>query len=225
MAKVAKAAKKAKLDRDGLTTLGLERLIEIALDEAALNTSFKKRLNAALAGISGAAGVAKLIDSRLTALEKSSTRIRWQKERAFGNDLDSISASIVKEFGAVDPGMALERLIRFVFGYEGISRACQRFQRPHRRHLCPGLRGRRPSGAARTGRPAGAHPGSNLARPSGHGLSRHQDIARGPDRNCTIAGCAESLGRNVGCGDEDTGWHHPSAGHRLRAPRHCRCPR
>lgn len=121
MAKAVKAAKKAKLDRDGLTALGLERLIEIALDEAALNTSFKKRLNAALAGISGAAGVAKLIDSRLTALEKSGTRIRWQKERAFGNDLDSISASIVKEFGAVDPGMALERLIRFVSGYEGIA--------------------------------------------------------------------------------------------------------
>jgi hypothetical protein len=121
MAKVAKAAKKAKLDRDGLTALGLERLIEIALDEAALNTSFKKRLNAALAGISGAAGVAKLIDSRLTALEKSGTRIRWQKERAFGNDLDSIAASIIKEFGAVDPGMALERLIRFVSGYEGIA--------------------------------------------------------------------------------------------------------
>jgi hypothetical protein len=121
MAKVAKAAKKAKLDRDGLTALGLERLIEIALDEAALNTSFKKRLNAALAGISGAAGVAKLIDSRLTAVEKSGTRIRWQKERAFGNDLDSIAASIIKEFGAVDPGMALERLIRFVSGYEGIA--------------------------------------------------------------------------------------------------------
>lgn len=124
MAKVVKAAKKAKLDRDGLTALGLERLIEIALDEAALNPSFKKRLNAALAGIGGAAGaanVAKLIDSRLNALEKSQTRIRWQKERAFGNDLDSISASIIKEFGAVDPGMALERLIRFVFGYEGIS--------------------------------------------------------------------------------------------------------
>ncbi|MCW0000546.1 hypothetical protein OE766_20145 [Pararhizobium sp. YC-54] len=121
MAKVAKVAKKAKLDRDGLTALGLERLIEIALDEAALNTSFKKRLNAALAGISGAAGVAKLIDSRLAALERSSTRIRWQKERAFGNDLDSISASIVKEFGAVDPGMALERLVRFVCGYDGIA--------------------------------------------------------------------------------------------------------
>ncbi len=124
MAKVAKAPKKAKLDRDGLTALGLERLIEIALDEAALNTSFKKRLNAALAGIGGAAGaanVAKLIDSRLNALEKSQTRIRWQKERAFGNDLDSISASIIKEFGTVDPGMALERLIRFVFGYEGIA--------------------------------------------------------------------------------------------------------
>ena len=73
MAKVAKAPKKAKLDRDGLTALGLERLIGIALDEAALNPSFKKRLNAALAGIGGAAGaanVAKLIDSRLNALEK-----------------------------------------------------------------------------------------------------------------------------------------------------------
>jgi hypothetical protein len=118
---MAKAAKKAKLDKDGLTVLGLERLVQIALDEAALNPSFKKRLNAALAGIGGAAAVAKLIDSRLAMLEKARTRIRWQKERAFGNDLESISASIVKEFGAVDPGMALERLIRFVLGYEGIA--------------------------------------------------------------------------------------------------------
>jgi len=121
MAKAAKAVKKAKLDKDGLTVLGLERLVQIALDEAALNPSFKKRLNAALAGIGGAAGVAKLIDSRLAMLEKARSRIRWQKERAFGNDLESISASIVKEFGAVDPGMALERLIRFVLGYEGIA--------------------------------------------------------------------------------------------------------
>jgi hypothetical protein len=118
---MAKAAKKAKLDKDGLTVLGLERLVQIALDEAALNPSFKKRLNAALAGIGGAAGVAKLIDSRLAMLEKARSRIRWQKERAFGNDLESISASIIKEFGAVDPGMALERLIRFVLGYEGIA--------------------------------------------------------------------------------------------------------
>src|SRR5687768_18293500 len=118
---MAKAAKKAKLDKDGLTVLGLERLVQIALDEAALNPSFKKRLNAALAGIGGATGVAKLIDSRLATLEKARSRIRWQKERAFGNDLESISASIVKEFGAVDPGMALERLIRFVLGYEGIA--------------------------------------------------------------------------------------------------------
>lgn len=121
MAKAPKATKKAKLDSDGLRVLGLDKLIGIVLDEAALNPSFKKRLNAALAGIGGAAGVAKLIDSRLAALEKSRTRIRWQKERAFGNDLESISASIIKEFGAVDPLMALERLIRFVFGYDGIA--------------------------------------------------------------------------------------------------------
>ena len=121
MAKTARTTRKAKLDRDGLTALGVDRLIGIVLDEAALNPSFKKRLNAALAGLGGAAGVAKLIDNRLAALEKSRTRIRWQKERAFGNDLESISASIIKEFGAVDPLMALERLIRFVLGYEGIA--------------------------------------------------------------------------------------------------------
>ncbi|KQS91154.1 MULTISPECIES: DUF6880 family protein [unclassified Rhizobium] len=118
---MAKAAKKAKLDKNGLTALGLDKLIELALDEAALNPSFKKRLNAALAGIGGGAGIAKLVDTRLTTLEKATSRIRWQKERAFGNDLESISASIIKEFGAVDPGMALERLIRFVLGYDGIA--------------------------------------------------------------------------------------------------------
>ncbi len=118
---MAKATKKAKLDKGGLTALGLDKLIELALDEVALNPSFKKRLNAALAGIGGGAGIAKLVDSRLATLEKATSRIRWQKERAFGNDLDSISASIIKEFGAVDPGMALERLIRFVRGYDGIA--------------------------------------------------------------------------------------------------------
>ncbi len=118
---MAKAAKKPKLDKAGLTVLGLDRLIDIALDEAALNVSFKKRLNAALAGISGGDAVAKLVDSRLDTLQKARTRIKGQRERLFAKELESLLATIVKEFGPVDPGMALERLIRFVFGYEVIA--------------------------------------------------------------------------------------------------------
>ena len=93
---MAKTAKKAKLDKNGLTALGLDKLIELALDEAALNPSFKKRLNAALAGIGGGAGIAKLVDSRLATLEKATSRIRWQKERAFGNDLESIFMNLLE---------------------------------------------------------------------------------------------------------------------------------
>ncbi|OJF90354.1 DUF6880 family protein [Pararhizobium antarcticum] len=118
---MAKAAKKPKLDTAGLTVLGLDRLIDIALDEAALNVSFKKRLSAALAGISGGDAVAKLVDSRLDALEKARTRIKGQRERLFSKDLESLLATIVKEFGPVDAGMALSRLIRFVFGYEAMA--------------------------------------------------------------------------------------------------------
>ncbi len=118
---MAKAAKKPKLDKAGLTVLGIDRLIDIALDESALNVAFKKRLSAALAGISGGDAVAKLVDSRLDALEKARTRIKGQRERLFGKELESLLATIVKEFGPVDPGMALERLARFVFGYETIA--------------------------------------------------------------------------------------------------------
>ncbi|WEZ84278.1 hypothetical protein P6U16_06365 [Rhizobium sp. 32-5/1] len=118
---MAKAAKKPKLDKAGLTVLGLERLIDIALDESALNVAFKKRVSAALAGISGGDAVAKLVDSRLDTLEKARTRIKGQRERLFGKELESLLATIVKEFGPVAPSMALERLARFVFGYETIT--------------------------------------------------------------------------------------------------------
>ena len=222
---MAKAAKKAKLDRDGLTVLGLDRLIQIALDEAALNPSFKKRLNTALAGISGAAGVAKLVDNRLAMLEKARVRIRWQKERAFGNDLESISASIIKEFGAVDPGMALERLIRFVLGYESIA---ERVNNSSGR--IAGIYGQSCEAA---GRLAQAVPADHQA----HIPALITPALDGMDyygfKTLLAVRIAAVLSPDVlkawdedACRDrEDTGGNGVSARFRLRAPRNCRCAR
>jgi hypothetical protein len=62
---------KARLDHAGLTGLGLDKLVEILLDEAAFNKALKSRLLAALAGGAGAGEVARLIDTKLDSLQKS----------------------------------------------------------------------------------------------------------------------------------------------------------
>ncbi|MGL4197765.1 MAG: DUF6880 family protein, partial [Allorhizobium sp.] len=55
---------KAKLDKKGLSGLGLEKLVDILLEEAAANKALKARLQTALAGETGPDEMARLIDKR-----------------------------------------------------------------------------------------------------------------------------------------------------------------
>ena len=53
------------------TALGAEKLAELVLDEAQANAGFKRRVNAALAGKTRPEAIAKLIDWRLSWLERA----------------------------------------------------------------------------------------------------------------------------------------------------------
>lgn len=105
---------KARLDRKGLSDLGLEKLVEILLDEVTINKQLKSRLLSALAGMSGADGVARLIDVRLDTLEKARSRLSSAKGRELAVELQGLARNIVSELAVLDAGMAADRLLRFM---------------------------------------------------------------------------------------------------------------
>lgn len=103
-----------------LGALAPDTLIRLILEEAAANPPFKKRVSAAIAGTRGPDAVAAIVDRRLSALEKARGFIDWDKIRAFAADLRASLAVIVAELKPLDPGMALQRLNRFLAGSDGV---------------------------------------------------------------------------------------------------------
>jgi hypothetical protein len=63
---------------------------------------------------------AAVIDRRLTALERARGIIAWEKQRAFVGDLTATLTTITDELGAADPVAAVERILRFLAGAEGV---------------------------------------------------------------------------------------------------------
>lgn len=115
-AKPGRAARKTTPSPETLTELGLGRLIDLVLDETGRNPAFRKLVTAAIAGLQGPEAVAKLIDRRLTALERARGFIDWQKRRAFAADLDAMVSTIIAELAPRDAESALDRLLRFLTG-------------------------------------------------------------------------------------------------------------
>lgn len=113
-------ARKPALSKEYLTALGAEKLAELVLDEVQANAGFKRRVNAALAGKSGPEAIAKLIDRRLSGLERARAFIDWDKERAFRDDLQGLCDSIVKELCPADADLGASRLIRFVATHDQV---------------------------------------------------------------------------------------------------------
>src|ERR1700754_2779896 len=93
---------KAKLDQAGLTGLGLEKLVEILLDEAAFNKPLKSRLLAALAGGAGAGEVAGLIDKKLDSLAKSRAYLSPTRANTLSVELRGLLRNITSELAALD---------------------------------------------------------------------------------------------------------------------------
>ena len=105
---------KAKLDKKGLTGLGLEKLVDILLEEAAANKALKARLQTALAGETGPDEMARLIDKRLDQIENATTRINRARARDLGAEFAALARNITSELGVADPGAAAERILRFL---------------------------------------------------------------------------------------------------------------
>lgn len=110
---MAKAAK-ARLDQAGLTGLGLEKLVEILLDEASFNKPLKSRLLAALAGGAGADEVARLIDKKLETLGRSKGYLSPTRANTLSVELRGLLKNITAELAELDRFAAFERLAWFL---------------------------------------------------------------------------------------------------------------
>jgi len=105
---------KARLDQAGLTGLGLEKLVEILLDEAAFNKPLKSRLLAALAGGAGAGEVARLIDTKLDSLQTSRGYLSPTRANTLSVELRGLLKNITSELAGLDRHAAFERILRFL---------------------------------------------------------------------------------------------------------------
>ena len=113
-------ARKPALSMEKLNELGAEKLAQMALAEAEQNAGFRRQVKAALACKSGPEAIAKLIDRRISGLERAKSFIEWDKARAFRDDLRSLIDTIGAELGPVAPALALDRLLRFVATHERV---------------------------------------------------------------------------------------------------------
>ncbi len=115
-------ARRPAITPEKLLELGPEKLVQLVLDEAERDAAFRKRVSAALAARKGPESVAKIVDRRLGALERARSFIDWNKARAFRDDLAATVATIAEELGKADPGMAIDRLLRFIATHDSVSR-------------------------------------------------------------------------------------------------------
>ncbi|MCA1969393.1 MAG: hypothetical protein LDL42_09695 [Rhizobium sp.] len=106
--------KRAKLDKKGLSGLGLDKLVEILLEEASANKALKARLEAALAGEAGPAEMARLIDRRLDTHEQARTRINNARAKDLAIEFAGLVRTILSELGGVDAAGGAERILRFL---------------------------------------------------------------------------------------------------------------
>ncbi len=107
-------ARKGVLNAENLAALGPDRLASLLMELAGGDASVRKRLVLAVAETSGAGGVIKAVDRRLSALETSRAHIEWEKARAYAAELDGLRRSIAESLTPLDPAAAAMRLERFL---------------------------------------------------------------------------------------------------------------
>lgn len=112
--------RKSALSADKLKDLGADKLAQLVLEEAERNAGFRRQVKAALAGQTGPEAIAKLIDRRLSGLERAKSFIDWDKARAFRDDLRSLTGTITSELGPASPALAVDRLLRFIATHEQV---------------------------------------------------------------------------------------------------------
>ncbi|UOA27137.1 DUF6880 family protein [Pseudosulfitobacter sp. DSM 107133] len=113
-------ARKPALSTDKLKDLGADKLAQLVLEESERNAGFRRQVKAALAAKSGPESIAKLIDRRLSGLERAKSFIEWDKARAFADDLRSLTDTITSELGPAAPALAIDRILRFIATHEQV---------------------------------------------------------------------------------------------------------
>lgn len=108
------------LSLESLVPLGAEKLAALVLTAAANDPAFRKRVVAALAGAGGAGQIAKMVERRLSALERARAMVPWEKERALAADLGATLATIVDELAPRGAAVALGLLLRFIATHNGV---------------------------------------------------------------------------------------------------------
>lgn len=110
---MAKQAK-ARLDVKGVSSLGIDKLVEILLQEASSNKPLKARLMAALAGASGPDDIARLVDKRLDAISTARSGITSNRARDLAAELSGLLRTIEAELASADQKAAFERLMKLL---------------------------------------------------------------------------------------------------------------
>ncbi|MEO0760828.1 MAG: DUF6880 family protein, partial [Pseudomonadota bacterium] len=113
-------ATRTSITLENLKALGADKLARLVLDETEGNAAFKRQVTAALAGLAGPQAVAKIIDRRLTGLERAKSFVDWDKARSFRDDLQSVVDTIQSELAGAAPDLAADRLLRFIATHEAV---------------------------------------------------------------------------------------------------------
>ncbi|MDP1617293.1 MAG: hypothetical protein Q8S47_14675 [Phenylobacterium sp.] len=122
MVRRAPSGKKV-LSEANLASLGAERLAALLMETA--SPALKRRLRMELAAEVGAADLAFELDKRLTALEVSRTRVSWRKRPELLAELRTLNSMIVERLAALEPALALDRLVAWFDLYPSLTRRVQ----------------------------------------------------------------------------------------------------
>ena len=113
-------ARKPTLSIDKMKDLGTDKLAQLVLAEAERNAGFRRHVKATLAGKSGPEAIARLIDRRLSGLDRAKSFIECDKACAFRDDLRSLTDTITSELAPAAPALAIDRLLRFIATHERV---------------------------------------------------------------------------------------------------------
>ena len=110
-----------RLSSDNLARLGADRLAELLIQVSGDDAIWKRRLRMELAAEVSEGDLAAEIDKRLITLAGGKARISWRKRPELIRDLQSVRRAIVDRLAAMDPRLALDRMVAWFALYPGLA--------------------------------------------------------------------------------------------------------
>ncbi len=107
-------ATKRKLTLETLTKLGVKKLGELLLAEAARNRHLKQTLNLAISAKEGPEALGVIVRKRLVTIANTHSMLPYDRSHELIAELDGLHTTIVETIGAKDPRLALELLWQFL---------------------------------------------------------------------------------------------------------------